>query len=48
MLVTGYFDPLRVKGIPHQSPNDANMRAGGGRIDLVREILARGLGIGPS
>jgi hypothetical protein len=48
MLVTGYFDPLSVKGIPDQSANDADMRAGGGRIDLVLETLARGLGIGLS
>ena len=42
-----YSDPLSVKGILHQSANDA-MRADSGKIDLVCETMARGLGIGLS
>ncbi len=43
-----YFYPLSVKRILHQTTNDANMRADRGKIDLVRETLTRGLGVGLS
>src|SRR5258708_30038997 len=43
-----YFYPFGVKRVLHQTTNNANMRADSGKIDLVRETLTRGLGVGLS
>ena len=43
-----YFYPFGVKRVLHQTANNANMRADSGKIDLVRETLTRGLGVGLS
>src|ERR1700730_7445111 len=43
-----YFYPFSVKGVLHQSTNDANARADSGQLHLIGEALTRGLRVGLS